>query len=156
MTFKFDYQPDADRQAKRSPTPANPAKAANPDRISERISNISKVSNSNPLDPKGWGYTPADLKKMDALLRELAELEGWTPAELEEMLDRRRRMAPARVPEVLQTLQASRDAQLANWPAQPKERARFALTTLTVIEGGKRDSEPSKSSKTPVSGRGAA
>jgi hypothetical protein len=104
----------------------------------------------------GWGYTPADLKKMDALLLELAELEGWTPAELEEMLDRRRRMAPARVPEVLQTLQASRDAQLASWPAQPKERARFALTTLTVIEGGKRDSDPARSSKTPVRAKAEA
>lgn len=145
MTFKFDYQPDADRRAKRSPTPANPAKAANPDRIPERISNISSVSKPG----QGWGYAPADLKKMDALLRELAELEGWTPAELEEMLDKRRRMAPARVPEVLKTLQASRDAQLANWPTQPEKRARFALTTLTVIEGGKRDSGPSRSSKTP-------
>lgn len=107
-------------------------------------------------EPKGWGYTPTDLKKMDALLRELAELEGWTPAELEEMLDKRRRMAPARVPEVLKTLQASRDAQLASWPAQPEKRARFALTTLTVIEGGKRDSWPSRSSKTPDTAPGAA
>jgi hypothetical protein len=104
----------------------------------------------------GWGYTPADLKKMDALLRELAELEGWTPAELEEMLDKRRRMAPARVPEVLKTLQAARDTQLSTWPQAPAKRSSFSLTTLTVIEGGKRDSDPSRSSKTPVSGRGAA
>jgi hypothetical protein len=107
-------------------------------------------------DPHGWGYTQDDLKKMDRLLRELAEIEGWTADELEEMLDKRRRMAPARVPEVLKELEVARDNQLAPWPKSPKKRAEIRLTTLTVIEGGKRDSSPSRSSKTPVSGRGAA
>lgn len=145
MTFTFDA-----KTAKRTPTPANPAKAANPDRIPERISTISKVSKAAPADRRGLGYTQDDLKQMDQLLRELAELEGWTPAELEEMLDKRRRMAPARVPEVLNTLQSARDAQLACWPESPAKRSRFSLTTLTVIEGGKcQSSESSKSTVQP-------
>jgi hypothetical protein len=130
-------------------------KPTKPPFVSSVSSDRAAVS-PNPPDPHGWGYTPADLKKMDSLLRELAELEGWTPAELEEMLDRRRRMAPARVPEVLKTLQAARDTGLATWPQAPAKRSRFSLTTLTVIEGGKGQSVPSGSSKTPVRAKAEA
>jgi hypothetical protein len=123
--FTFDVKKARNRQAEA----ANPAKPANPSTPKAPISSISRSD-----DPNGLGYTLADLKEMDKLLRELAQLEGWTLAELEEMLDRRRRMAPARVPQALKDLRAGSKAALAPWPEKP---ARRAVVVLTVLEGGK-------------------
>ena len=127
MTFTFD----AAKARKRTPTPANPAKAANPE---PSISKISEISSDATADPHGCGYSQADLQEMDRLLRQLAELEGWTPAELQEMLDQRRRMAPARVSEALKQLQDANDAAIAPWPDAPRQRAKVFLC---VITGGK-------------------
>jgi len=79
-------------------------------------------------------YTAADLVEIDTLLRELAQLEGWTSTELEEQLDQRRRMAPARVAAVLGALRAARREALAPWPERPAKRSSVELCVLT---GGK-------------------
>jgi len=78
-------------------------------------------------------YTLADLQEMDRLLRDLAQLEGWSNAELQDLLDQRQRMAPANVPAMLQTLRLARGAALAPWPDQPAKRSRIRLCFLTPI-----------------------
>ena len=133
MTFSFEPR-------KRDRMPANPAKSANPTNIPEQISGISNISGSTDAlakdaDPHGHGYTQADLTEMDRLLRQLAELEGWTPEELADMLDQRRRMAPVNVPKALKQLGEANAAALAPWPNPPKERAKVVLC---VITGGRK------------------
>lgn len=89
-------------------------------------------------------YTLADLAEMDKLLRELAELEGWTKAELEEQIDESRRMAPANVQAALRAIRSAHRMALGGWPEKPAKRSRIILCRLTVIDGGKaaNDSEP--------------
>ncbi len=75
-------------------------------------------------------YTPADLQRMDALLSQLAELEGWDAATLADQLAERSRMAPVNVLAALAGLEkAVRDA-LATWPKQPQERSNVRLCYL--------------------------
>lgn len=88
-----------------------------------------RISRSQAKD-----YTPADLVEMDRLLRELAQLEGWSPALLDEALACRQRMAPARVLEVLAQLRKWTAAALAPWPESPPERPKIVLT---VFDGDK-------------------
>lgn len=83
---------------------------------------------------RGSDYTSADLQEIDRLLAQLAEMEGWTEGELAEALDCRRRMAPARVLEVLGQLRKWAAAALAPWPDNPPERPKIVLT---VFDGDK-------------------
>ena len=135
MTFTFD----AEKARKRTPAPANPAKAANPsvdsDPASKQISGISNISGTTPPDPEAfdWGYTAADLVEMDRLIRQLAELEGWSEEELAAKLDELGRMAPINVPDALKRHQAANAAALAPWPNPPKERAVVRLCLLTGV-----------------------
>ncbi len=85
----------------------------------------------------GLGYTLADLQEMGSLIRQLAEIEQWTEEEKAEALDGSHRMAPVRVPEVLQQLRQWVRAGLAGWPEKPAKRSRIVFCRLTVIKGGK-------------------
>ena len=89
-------------------------------------------SHPAPFCPKEGDYTAADLSEMDGLLRQLAELEDWSPDELADALDQRRRMAPIRVPEALGQLRESVNRSLAPWPGKPAERSRIVLCRLTA------------------------
>lgn len=75
-------------------------------------------------------YGPADLVKMDDLLRQLAELEGWPVERLTACLDERRRMAPVNVMPTLRGLQAAVRDALAIWPNKPTWRANIQLCRL--------------------------
>ena len=75
-------------------------------------------------------YTGADLARMDDLLRQLAELEGWPAELLTARLDERRRMAPVNVLPTLKELQAAVTAALAVWPEQPAKTASITLCRL--------------------------
>jgi hypothetical protein len=158
MTFVFDVDEATRKAGKETPTTANPAKAANPVRNVERISNISNIS--KPSDPEGWDYELADLKEMDRLLCELAELEGWTDEELADLLNERRRMAPANVRSMLEAVRKAHAMALAPWPESPKERSSIVLCPLTtkrrlaVVQGGK--SSPVEQAGSQSGGRGLA
>jgi hypothetical protein len=104
--------------------------------------------------PEKWDYTLADLKEMDNLIRQLAEIEHWTPEEKAEALDGRRRMAPARVPEVLRQLREWVKKGLAGWPAKPTNRSRIVFCRLVLIQGGK--SKPADQAKSLDTGKEAA
>ncbi len=142
MTFRFDAQ----EARKPRPASANPANSANPASAQQvgkpQISRVSSISSEPPA--KDEGYTLADLVEMDDLIRQLAEIEGWTSAELAEARDERRRMAPARVPEVLRQLRYWVKAGLAGWPDKPAKRAQIRLCQLIVIEGGKSAEDQAK------------
>ena len=84
------------------------------------------------------GYTKEDLAEMDSLIQQLAEIEHWSPEELAEAMDGRRRMAPARVQEVLQQLRYWVDSGIGRTPERPAKRSRIVFCRLSVIQGGKR------------------
>jgi hypothetical protein len=87
------------------------------------------------IRPKGLKeetYTLSDLAEMDALLQKLAEIEGWTAAELVDRLDQRRRMAPVNVAAGLRLLRAG--AKAAGDTEKPAKRV---PVVLCVIKGGK-------------------
>jgi hypothetical protein len=75
-------------------------------------------------------YTTADLAKMDDLLRQLAELEGWPAERLTACLDERRRMAPVNVMPTVRSLQAAVTAAMAVWPNKPAWQASIRLCHL--------------------------
>lgn len=85
---------------------------------------------SELLTALSWGYTPADLKEMDKLLRELAHMEGWSDQELDARLSERQRMAPVNVPKTLGALRLAVRAELAQWPEKPANRAVVVLCEL--------------------------
>lgn len=85
-------------------------------------------------DPYGWGYNAQTLREIDALIRELGDLEGWTDAEIEAKLAERQRMAPRRVPGALEHLKTRTAEALKPWPNRPAKRSSVALC---VIDGGK-------------------
>lgn len=132
MAFSFDTKTAPKRQS----ASANPAKAANPAPAEQPISGISNISKAVAPE-QAWGYTPADLAEMDKKLRELAELESWSASELDGLLDELRRMAPANVPAALAAIRRAHKASLGVWPKAPRERSRFTLCKLVVIDGGK-------------------
>jgi hypothetical protein len=118
-------------------------------------------STSPPRAPTTWDYTVVELQEMDRLLRQLAELEGWSAAQLEMMLDERRRMAPVNVRKALAALRLAHGEAMAPWPEPPARRARITLCELTsrrrelaVLPGGK--AEPKEQAKTLDSGEKAA
>lgn len=84
------------------------------------------------ISPEAWDYTVADLSEMEVMIRQLAELEDWSPAELEGALDQRRRMAPIRVPEALGELREAVERSLGPWPEKPAKRSRIVLCRLTA------------------------
>lgn len=126
MTFTFDVE----EAGKRTSIAANPAKPANPDRSAEQISDISNIRNDGFRE-----YTAAALAEMDSLLREIASLERWAPAELEDSLDQRRRMSPVNVYGALQALRAARDASAHRPSAKRAKRTRIALCIIEAPAG---------------------
>lgn len=104
---------------------------------------VSSVS-SHPahLQEKFAPYTLADLEEMDRLLKQLADMEGWSADELADKLDQRKRMAPVNVMPVLREIRAAHKAAMAVWPEKPKQRSNLRLckleaVELAVIDGGK-------------------
>lgn len=75
-------------------------------------------------------YTASDLAEIDRLIHQLAEIEGWSPADLEDALDQRRRMAPVRVLEALRELREAVKRSLDPWPEKPAKRSRIVLCRL--------------------------
>ena len=158
MTFTFDTKSAAKRQAANA-NPANPANPApaKPARKAQ-ISGISSFSISKAPVTQA-DYTLADLQEIDRLLRELAQMEGWSDAELADRLDQRQRMAPVNVLPVLQEIRAAHKVALAGWPEPPKERSNIRLCKLNhveliVIDGGRAPGSESNgptSRKTPAS-----
>ena len=96
---------------------------------------IARAAAKSIEDGPEESYTLVDLEEMDRLLRELAELEGWTKVELADRLDQRRRMAPINVPTALRLLRAGARDALAVWPEKPAKRV---PVVLCVIDGGKK------------------
>ena len=97
------------------------------------VATVAAISGSQSQGPAvSWDYSAADLSEMDGLIRQLAELEDWSPDELADALDQRRRMAPIRVPEALGQLRESVKRSLAPWPGKPAERSRIVLCRLTA------------------------
>jgi hypothetical protein len=130
------------------------------------VSFVSSSPATNPEKPariqkaEAWDYELSDLQEMDRLLRELADLEGWTVEELADLLDERRRMAPANVRSMLEAVRTAHALALAPWPEAPKERSDIVLCPLTtkrrlaVLQGGK--SSPVDQPKRQSGGRGRA
>lgn len=144
-----------------TPTPAltKPTKPPSVSFVSSTPATISEKS-ARIQKPEAWDYELADLKEMDRLLKELADLEGWTDAELADLLDERRRMAPANVRSMLEAVRKAHAMALAPWPDSPKERSSIVLCPLTtkrrlaVVQGGK--SSPVEQAGCQSSGRGRA
>lgn len=121
----------------------------------------SSVSSVSSAPATSEDYTRADLTELDRLLLEMAEIEGWTPAELGDLQDERRRMAPCNVRKALAALRIARDGALAPWPEKPAKRAQITLCELTsrrkefaVLQGGKLT--PDDQAKRADAGREAA
>jgi hypothetical protein len=144
-----------------TPTPAltKPTKPPSVSFVSSTPATISEKS-ARIQKPEAWDYELADLKEMDRLLKELADLEGWTDAELADLLDERRRMAPANVRSMLEAVRKAHAMALAPWPEPPKERSNIVLCPLTtkrrlaVLQGGKSSSVDQPRSQS--GGRGLA
>lgn len=139
MGFNFDVEAEAKKAKSARANSANSANFGSEALPISRISNISKPEDSD--------YTPDDLAKMDDLLRQLASIEGWPEAELNRLLDERRRMAPGRVRNALEQIRAAVVKALEPWPSPPPGPYRHRrLCVLTVIEGGKpEDADQAKS-----------
>lgn len=111
--------------------PATPAALATHATAKQR-NTVTKAANDD------LGYTTLDLTRMDWLLHELANLEGWPAEELKDLLDQRQRMAPGSVRTALAAMETAYGAAIAPWPEPPSTRSRFNLCVLTVIDGGKK------------------
>lgn len=127
-----------------------------------RAARKTPAADPKPTAPDGfsWGYTLADLKEMDRLLRELAKLEGWNDDELADLIDQLGRMAPANVPAALAAIRKAHADSLAPWPTPPAKRSKIVLCRLTpgrvliALDGGKASGTHDKartSGKTPTS-----
>lgn len=93
---------------------------------------------------QAWDYTLDDLQELEQILRELAQLEGWSAEELQARLWERQHMAPGNVRKALHALRLAHRSALATWPERPAKRAVVTLCELvkapkefSVIEGGK-------------------